>query len=891
MNGDLAVDIVTVIDLIVMLGRGGPLASVARQYPDVSSYDPDNPRAFESASRAWRRKVSSRRVNVKIKFADRVRDCIRDPDLGMTAPATQIFDSAVHEFAWTLQSLIASNLHPDQMAPLDEIGRSAVAVWRRLEERNLIPDFTAVRDDLWMDAGDFAGRKTAEARDLADRLLEVLDITSGPVDGPRTIVWHGFHFYTPVQWRLFQMLRFVPGIDQVFIVHDDGENAVFETWRRYFSQWMMPVPQPTGDVHHPAAPAAEFRRALAGEMVNSDVLLDRLSVVKCRTPAEFVSHWRMEQPGPAEIDRPTRTLFAAGVEEIERVVGRFSGYDGDTSVDLAQLPLGAFLIALHDCMHVIPGRPTEVRFTDRQLVDIISSGMLELHSARSGHIELTAAFRRALPYFRGCNLAGEWIAHAELLETAIGSAVSAIGERAEEQFDTHRIALAVDNPLRLVPWADISVAEAHDIVGALREVADVVAGIASAEKQDIDDHLERIKPRLLRGMQNLSEEHRVELEEKIEALGAGIEDEVYIKSLVEVVHMLLGREADFGFSGDGETGSYKVRHLRSLDVLGFMPSAQDVHVANLADGVYPGRIAPVGWPFRMSDFSGEAQGLALDLLQLRADTSAVSDMYLLWLALDGVTDGAKVTLSWVENVGSEVRNPSPLLTLLIRPALTRKGDSVPARVGGVRTVTARVASVDDGPTDPVVPAPAEGGLPGVESVDAIDSRALASAHLCPRRFVLQWALGPSGAWQAGHHQLMTYGNARARLVQEFGMSVAGADELCRVLWGHVTEGERTSSLLGRRIFDDEKGINGRWTNSDGVYSARPEFALTIGGRKGDARRAVDRAYTAAADRVVTAPDVVFPVVGRFLPPRPDTDEDICSICPVRDRCLEATDPS
>jgi len=890
MNGDVAVDIATIIDLIVMLGRGGALASTARRHPESESYNPDDPGAFEAELRAWRRGASTRRVDVKIKFADKVRDCIRDGELGMSAPAARIFDSAVHEFAWTLQALIASGMHPAHMDPRDEIGSQAKAIWKMLEDGNHIPDFTAVRDDLWMDANEFASGKSPEARDLADRMREVLSLVCGQVDGRRTIVWHGFHFFTPVQWRLFQMLRRVPGIDQLFIVHDDGESAAFETWRRYFSQRLMPVPRPAGPLREPAVPAAEFRRALAGEMVDGAVLSGRLSVVKCRTPAEFVSHWRMEQPGPAEYDRPTRTLFAAGAAEIERVVGRFSGFAGDASVDLAQIPVGAFLLALHDCMHSIPGKPTEIRFTERHLVDIVSSGMLDLHSTRTGHVELTAAFRRSLPYFRGCGTAEEWIRRAEDLATLVSTAVTSLGERTERQFDAERIALAAENPLRLVPWADISVREAEDIVGALKEIAEIVSGIASAEKQNIDDHLERIKPRLLRGMQNLSEEHRAELEEKFEALGAGIEDEVYVKSLVEVVHMLLRREADFGFSGDGDADSHKVRHLRSLDVLGFVPSARDVHVANLADGVYPGRVSPIGWPFRMSDFAPEAEGTTLDLLQLRSDTSSVSDMYLLWLALDGVTDGAKVTLSWIENVGSEIRNPSPLLTLLIRPASNRKGDSVPARVGGVSTVNARVASVDDEPTEPVGPAPRGAGAPGLDAVGVVDVRALASAHLCARRFVLQWALGPSAAWQAGHHQMMTYGNTRARLVQEFGMTIADATRVCDSLWQHVTEGERASSLLGRRVYDEERAANGKWMSSAGEISARPEFALTINGRMNKSDRAVDRAYTSAANRIAPPTDVVFPVTGRFLPPRPDIDEDVCFLCPVRDRCLAAAEP-
>ena len=891
-GGTLAVDVVTLLDLLVMLGRGDGLRHTAEEYPGSDFFSSEDSHGYELRLRNWRSMVAARRTEVKIKFADRVRDCIRDPKLGMSPTAARIFDEAVHEFAWTVQALVASGFMPDQLEPDDEIGRHAVDVWRMLEDRNLIPDFTAVRNDLWLNAKEFSEGQTAMATDLRSRVLEVLDHVYGPGKGGRTIVWHGFHFFTPVQWRYFQMLRYVPGIRQLFIVHDDGESAVFETWRRYFAQWLMPAPRMVRTSYEPAAPAAEFRRALAGETVDEQLLAGRLSLVRCRTPAEFVSHWRQNQSSPED---PSRTLFAAGAQEIERVVGRFSGAAGDSFVDLAQLPVGAFLLAIHDCMYSAPGKKTEVRFTGRHLADIISSGVLDLHSTGSGHVELSAAFSRALPYFRGCKDSDGWMARAEELRDFIHGADPRLHARDGELSDVDRIDQALDNPLRLVPWVDISPSEADDICTALREVTDLVHEIASEEKQNIDDHLDRIKPRLLKGMQNLSEDHRRELEAKIEMLGSGIDDDVYVRSLVEVVHMILRREVDFGFTGDSESEGHMVRHLRSLDGLGFSPSDKDIHVANLADGVYPGRASAVGWPFRVSDFSVAAMGVPLDLLQLRAETSSVSDMYLLWLALDGVTDRAKVTLSWIENVGNETRNPSPLLTLLLKPKSTKEGDSVPARVGGVKAQTAKVASVDEMPVDAVAPRRYDATEIGDEVLAVllgeVDARALASAHICARRFAIQWALGPSASWQAGHHQTMSYGNTRAWLVQVLGIPVGEAGNICDTAWSHLTEGERTSSLLGRRVYDEEQNANRKWRRDARSYSARPEFVLTLKGKMGSQDDRISEAYTAAVNQTAPDVEVVVPVRGRFLPPRPDTDEDVCFVCPVRDRCHQSGEPT
>jgi hypothetical protein len=138
---------------------------------------------------------------------------------------------------------------------------------------------------------------------------------------------------------------------------------------------------------------------------------------------------------------------------------------------------------------------------------------------------------------------------------------------------------------------------------------------------------------------------------------------------------------------------------------------------------------------------------------------------------------------------------------------------------------------------------------------------------------------------------MSYGNTRAWLVQVLGIPLVEAGNICDTVWTHLTEGERTSSLLGRRVFDEERTANRKWRRDARSYSARPEFVLTLKGTMGSQDNRISEAYTAAVNRTSPEVDVVIPVRGRFLPPRPETDEDVCSECPVRDRCHQSGEPT
>jgi hypothetical protein len=374
-----------------------------------------------------------------------------------------------------------------------------------------------------------------------------------------------------------------------------------------------------------------------------------------------------------------------------------------------------------------------------------------------------------------------------------------------------------------------------------------------------------------------------EILQKIEGMDVDSDISLSIDGLVDVVQILLSRKAEFDLTGGDPVVDSNVNEMRGLDALGFKRGNHGIHIANLADGVFPSRIPAVAWPYNsdhLSDPVAKVPQVTRDLLEMRSRLSALSDLYLLWLALDGVEPGEKVTLSYIAEVGSDLRNPSSVLALLTKP--TRNTPAIDAKVGGLEYRAIKSGGDDGKHWDAMTPqSVAISKKVKQGAVNRIDIRARASSVLCARRFALQWLLGPTAAFQSEHHHSILFGNVKGALVRHDREPRHLAERVANDLWQHFTVGERESSSNRARM------------ESSGPPPAR-NWLYTLQGAKSNSTTLDSLSYQTALGKL-SAPDVdvVVPKGSIFLPPRnPDAEKfDICKMCPVKVRCAAAADPN
>ena len=177
--------------------------------------------------------------------------------------------------------------------------------------------------------------------------------------------------------------------------------------------------------------------------------------------------------------RRQRSKWSACVGRLGRQVARDQSEHVASAPTLSQLPVGSFLLALHDCIDEADGA-VSFTLTGDALLDIVASGYLDVPdpSGRTG----TPLLRRVLPYFADCRSADDWTQRADLLVETVQQRVLPYGGREPEDDDATRIERAVLNPTRMVPWADISDVDAERVRSTVVAVVRLLVEITAKER-------------------------------------------------------------------------------------------------------------------------------------------------------------------------------------------------------------------------------------------------------------------------------------------------------------------------------------------------------------------------------------------------------------------------
>jgi hypothetical protein len=865
-GGNLALPVATLIDLVTLPGLPGEMSFSIDEFPGSGLFA-SSPATHRARISDWQDEASGRRLRTGIQVDDSLRRFVRENGndrIGRALLASR------RQYATTVHALIAAGVRPDTLRAKDPAARLAARAWAQAEVE--VEELKSPRELLWVDLGELETQSTPEARGLFERIQAALDKAFGTAER-RTIVHHGFYFYNPVQWAFFQALARVPDVEQVFIVHDDGDNPAFSTWRYFFrSEWQMPTPIPVA-VEHETTPAARaFRQVLTGARPGSP---DAVRVVECRSPAELVRLWRAETAEGKEA--PAR--FAAVAEQVERYAGRLgrqgatnAAAGGSPAPSLSQLPIGNFLLALHGCINQDDQGAVSFRLTSDALLDMVASGYLDVGGPHTG--ARPPLVRRVLPYFADCRSGDEWVARADQLVDAVTTRVAPRGARQDADDDVTRIERAVLNPTRLAPWADVSTDDAERVRATVVSVVRLLAETTAHERVVLGDHLRSVRQRLDQALRRLPQDEARAVEAKLRGLGVLTDEEIDVVGLVDVVAMILGRSLELEGKGEDDPASTKVTKLRGLDALGLARVDKDLHLANMAEDAFPSTAQSVGWPFTLEDLRASTdeavEPVTAGLLETRAQTAGLSDLYLFWLALDGIGPDGTVTVSWVSDSAGEQRRLSPIVSLLTTPDSTQAVRQV---AGGVPVEPGPSPAERDADRERPVPAQPDDDEAGlVAAVDSVHTSAAASSRACPRRFAIQWAMGPTASFGPGHLQSMLYGNVLGALEVE-GTPYLAAQATGKMLWPHLTPGQQTSSYDKRVV---KQG------------GAKPQWVLTLKGTK-DGSGHLDAAYQMAKDGMPPDDLDIAPLDPDLLPPRAEKAE-VCAACPVQARCLEWRDP-
>ena len=856
------------IEMIVLPSMPKPYRLDLFEFPDALSMRADSKNYNVNESK-WRAAVSARQMEIGLEFNQKYRDFISDTPIDRKLK--EILRREKRTVRRGIQTLMGSGFGSEDFGAHSSIGETnsisaaAVEAWKYLES-NFKP-LSAYKDVLWVNLEEYKSQTSQQAANVRKNILNALEVAYGRSDIPRTIVHHGFYFYTPPQWALFQLLRSTPNINQIFIVHDDQTNPAFETWRKYFrSEWEMPETEYIPTNFSPTKQAQALQGLLSGSKVDFEALSDAVEILECRTPADFTRHW-IQSSAEAAISDSSPKLYAAQPEVVERFVELDYETGSTPKTNLAYLPVGIFLLGVHKSIDLSDFSEVRVNIDARTLVDIAATGFIE---GSLDENRLVSSLERALPYFKGCSSIVEWRNRTSELKDAVENGVWKIQKPPETESDLNRINGVISNPIRMAPWIDFKESELTELLAFLQGSVDLIEEIAFSGTATLETHLAFIKEKLQSGLRNEPTAVRDEIYKKLGDFTIGARNKYDVEGLTELVEILLGQTAEFSGVAEDES-DFSAMPLRHLDALGFKSSTTSVLVANLSDNTFPSEIDSIPWPFDLRQLGLEADSPSREILEARSRYSALSELYLLWLALDGVDEGAKIVLSWISDMMGEIQELSGLIKLFLRPERLPAGErtivgglvpSAPPSIGDIHVSTPPVLPVSPNSSDQEV----------ADSIAALSAEAIASAYICPRRFAIQWAVGPCAGFQSEHMQQMMYGNIRYVIYKKNGLAWDGeSEELRDEVWPFLTEGQKRSS-------EAKRGIRGSNANLSLIF--------TIQGSKSGFTPFDIASQAANGKQPKPSVSEVSDSSLSFLPPGV-RDEKLCNMCPVSPRCSHA----
>ena len=866
----------------------------------------------------WYDELNSCELDLNILIREVIHESLQQMSEG-SSELRSVFDSG-GAIAKAIRQLIEVGLRPENLNPKSEEGRIAKKVWSKVAER--IPDSHVLLDYLFIDHDDPSKVKDSQrARENLEELLrKAFDFKA---DEKIKIAYHGLYFYSPLQWAIFDLISRM-GIEQVFIVHDDGVGPQFEIWRRFFfeSQHLTSLATTT-HTERQVDPRAEFFSAvLAGVR---PTLPANLSIFPFRSVTDLARHVRQSDTDKGSEGRVQRQVFAAAASDLNRRIGRLGRISGERDDrKLLHLPIGRFLLGLQECVRVTAdGVVSGLDF--ETMSHLVEGGYLNSSAGDISDRPLTEVLSLCEVFFSGCRSLGDWASRLTDLEAfylpQTHGFAGIIKHNSDGRFplrdlrksDSDYLVSAAKNHLRRAPWLDLSKSEWRILSESIRNIVKAIEDLTQAAdvktRERIDELVNLVRTSTVAPeLYGAAEWGRVL--DVLNRLPKVPNISVQISRISEILPMMLGKQIDYGQTEiDGpkiEAGLVYSQSapLRGLEACGFARKPK-VHLANLSDAVFPYKPKLFSWPFRRDEIviakGDEALSWRIRLVDELDRSGGLGDLYLLWLALDG-SDG-EVTLTWLSEAGGEKLNPSPLLALLLEVEKARP--IVRAFAGGV--------VVNEGPQMsrsgahetnlPVVmdKMPTEGEVNDyfsqIKNTDGHPaSMALASAEICPRRTALHWLLKPSAAYRTRWQLGILYGNLLGLPHKEVhkGQVSGWENEWKRILdrlWSWMTDAERERTSAG-------SSINRRPDDK----TANPAWLLTLEGAH-DRQDRLSDAYRSAMKPAQVRAKVEKKLFGGqgFILPKPNLDgleaDDLfgdtknqmwylCDRCPVSDRCLE-----
>lgn len=852
-----SISIAKLIDLVVL---SGPVTYSPLDYQSFPRRRSDSDDYHDKVS-SWNNQVRNIKMSQPVMDGVKFREVASNIDL--SARTRAVFLRSSRTILKAISWASSAGFRPEDFTPSDEFDIALKRVWESADAHIFS---SKVRNFFW--------DEKSEAANSLGQIVEYLADSGAPLVN---VFLHGFHYYTPVQWRLFNILNNLPNVNLHCIVHDDGESETHAIWRSFYTtRFGFKKIGSVKSVDAKVSPSLEFLNDVLGSK-RPDFVPTGVEIVECNSPAEFARDFDQQYRDNYARNEAITFIYAADEKSVAQYLHRIDMQSEVGESNLLQMPVGAFLVALHNCLRRDTNGQVHISISSVDMLTMLTSGFVPAMAADSHGEVVARKIPEVIKFFHDCVDITDWTLRAENLERLLLSEQSDCPDGIDNLSVVDRNAAVANNPLLLLPWANLSHHEVFMVREAIQEVISLTQRIlenATSEGTTIHKHISNLMSELVYGLQNLSESERAAIESKLNAAGFDNVMAVDGDALIEIVDFVLQRKTDFGLDEldepEGVEDSRKVMPLRALDVFGFDKRPRPIAIANLSDQAFPQQPAGWPWPLAPEKFSNidstSERAISAEIIATRARTASLSDTYLLGLALGATDSDNRARLSWISDVAGSRQELSPLVRLISKPD-GKVPDGLAGALGGIPIGQSLSASELEATTTLIKDDQGEVNLTDFDDeLRGFGPIPSSSAHVCQRRFALQWVFG-SPQFVADHMQENLHGNLYGWLQIAGKQLATNALRIVEDYWRHLSPILRSGS---------------RAMNFIRLGGARPELVFYGRGQVAGIKP-IDIAYQHAIGRSRPIAGIRDDLRFRFLP-EATPDADACQVCPINKNC-------
>jgi hypothetical protein len=664
-------------------------------------------------------------------------------------------------------------------------------IWARLEEQD--ESFEAVRFEVnqqWADKNNF---KKKLLKVLSEDLIGLDEIKSWN----KKILLHGFYFMTPIQHKIFTLLRDA-GYELIFInLYDPKFPEIFKSVRGFISskigftdEWEIEmnnlIPNTLGTKF---ASAFNYNKSTA-EDAKGDKSSNKFLKASYSDFYEFLDDYDKEAEN-------NQTIFLSpSHKDVNERLKEFYPEYYQRERHLLSYPLGQFLFHLHNMWDE---NEETLILNQRALAECFSSGWLFDKETKENALNFTGLLQDILPYFQNCQTCDDWSAAMVDLWEIRSSAVSQFEKYNPDGNLTDRFHQMLENPFSRFSYLNISVKDVKQVIRFIYRLLFIARFLFEKGDQRISlhEHFERLKEVIYEGnRESLEPEEQRILDELLEKLHDSNMDEAFlVQDLSEAIAFFLkgGIELEEEEPDPDPQPMHPSRIFSLQDIDGKIIEAalykKKIHVCALDEDSLPQAESALPWPLTKLTLERMQSNLSVSMLLLKENLKSEISRYLFY-SLTNFTDDGKI--SWMEKWNGKERLEESFYVLLLN--LEKKRDQ-------------KVPEVEK----TVLKAPLEYPISKtIKHFNHYPTEAINEYFFCQRRFFYSFLSMKYPAYQKDLHHEYLFGS----LVKKLGATVgANKDKVIEQLsllfpqWTELRKKILVDENFKSRFFSGFKWIN------------------------------------------------------------------------------------